>query len=214
MRRLPRALSGSACPDLAGGPAPARVLLRCLPSQRCGARGAAERSSEPACVIREPAHRHPADRARPAHRLSRRIWCGCAATSRPARSGRARARWTRPTRRSPTTSGARRPPAGITSSMLPAELGGGSTTSVLTQCLVQEELCTGDIAIGNLLTSGGFFAAPILELGTLEQQQRWIPPIAVDDSPRSPPSRSPSPATAPTRPASRRTRCAPPAVTA
>ena len=45
---------------------------------------------------------------------------------------------------------------GLTSFMLPSALGGGGFTDVFTQCLVQEELCAGDLGIGNLLTSNGF----------------------------------------------------------
>ncbi len=67
--------------------------------------------------------------------------------------------------------------AGITSFMLPERFGGGGCTDVFTQCLVQEELCFGDLGIGNLLCSGGFFADPVLELGTAEQQERWLTPL-------------------------------------
>ena len=55
---------------------------------------------------------------------------------------------------------------GITTFMLPEELGGGGLTDVLTQCIVQEELCWGCSGIGNLICSNGFFAEPLLELGT------------------------------------------------
>lgn len=72
---------------------------------------------------------------------------------------------------------------GITSFMLPAEHGGGGVTDLVTQCLVQQELCHGDIGIGNLLTSSGFFAAPIVELGTEEQRKRWLTPLTSDDPP-------------------------------
>jgi acyl-CoA dehydrogenase len=66
---------------------------------------------------------------------------------------------------------------GLTSFMLPQELGGGGFGDVFTQCLVQEELCAGDLAIGNLLTSNGFFAHPVLELGTAEQKERFLSPL-------------------------------------
>ncbi|MHA6758124.1 acyl-CoA dehydrogenase family protein [Streptacidiphilus sp. PAMC 29251] len=66
---------------------------------------------------------------------------------------------------------------GLSSFMIPAEYGGGGVTDMLTQVLVQEELCHGDIAIGNLMTSSGFFADPILELGTEEQKRRWLGPL-------------------------------------
>ncbi len=72
---------------------------------------------------------------------------------------------------------------GLTSYMLPEEYGGGGMTDHLTQCLVQEELSWGCSGIGNLITSGGFFAKPILELGTEEQKRRWIEPIAGERPP-------------------------------
>jgi alkylation response protein AidB-like acyl-CoA dehydrogenase len=73
--------------------------------------------------------------------------------------------------------------AGITDFMLPAEYGGGGVTDVFTQCLVQEELGAADAAIGNLLTSNGFFADPVLELGTKEQCERWLRPLTGPNPP-------------------------------
>ncbi len=72
---------------------------------------------------------------------------------------------------------------GITAYMLPEEYGGGGMTDVFTQCLVQEELCWGCSGIGNLITSGGFFAEPILELGDDEQKRRYLEPLCTDDPP-------------------------------
>jgi acyl-CoA dehydrogenase len=72
---------------------------------------------------------------------------------------------------------------GITGFMLPEQYGGGGFTDVFTQCLVQEELCWGDLGIGNLLCSNGFFADPVLELGTEEQKRRWITPLAGPGTP-------------------------------
>ena len=72
---------------------------------------------------------------------------------------------------------------GLTSFMLPSEYGGGGLTDCLTACIVQEELCYGCSGIGNLITSGGFFAEPILVLGSDEQKRRWIEPIAGDRPP-------------------------------
>ncbi|GAA0442036.1 acyl-CoA dehydrogenase [Acrocarpospora corrugata] len=66
---------------------------------------------------------------------------------------------------------------GLTSFMIPEEYGGGGVADLVTQCLVQEELCHGDIAIGNLVTSNGFFAAPVLELGNEEQRKRFLTPL-------------------------------------
>ena len=72
---------------------------------------------------------------------------------------------------------------GITAFMLPTEHGGGGFSDVFTQCLAQEELSAADAAIANLLTSGGFFADPLLAMGTPEQQRRWLRPLCTDDPP-------------------------------
>jgi alkylation response protein AidB-like acyl-CoA dehydrogenase len=72
---------------------------------------------------------------------------------------------------------------GLTSFMLPSEYGGAGLTDCLTGCIVQEELCYGCSGIGNLITSGGFFAEPILVLGSEEQKRRWIEPRAGDRPP-------------------------------
>lgn len=72
---------------------------------------------------------------------------------------------------------------GITGFMLPAEYGGGGFTDVFTQVLVQEELCVGDLGIGNLLCSNGFFADPLLELGTEDQKRVWLTPLTGPDTP-------------------------------
>jgi acyl-CoA dehydrogenase len=72
---------------------------------------------------------------------------------------------------------------GITDFMIPESLGGGGFTDVFTQCLVQEELCWGDPGIGNLLCSNGFFADPVLALGTPDQQERWLRPLTGPNPP-------------------------------
>ncbi|MDO5711911.1 MAG: acyl-CoA dehydrogenase family protein [Micrococcales bacterium] len=63
---------------------------------------------------------------------------------------------------------------GLSSYMLPSEHGGGGITDLVTQCLVQEELCYGDIGIANFLTSSAFFAESILHLGSQEQKKKWV----------------------------------------
>jgi alkylation response protein AidB-like acyl-CoA dehydrogenase len=72
---------------------------------------------------------------------------------------------------------------GLTGFQLPADLGGGGFTDVFSQCLVQEELSAADAGIGNLLTSGGFFAHPVLALGTSDQCARWLTPLCTKDPP-------------------------------
>jgi alkylation response protein AidB-like acyl-CoA dehydrogenase len=72
---------------------------------------------------------------------------------------------------------------GLTSFMLPAEYGGAGMTDCLSSCIVQEELSHGCAGIGNLITSNGFFAEPVLALGDEAQKQRWLAPLTGDDPP-------------------------------
>jgi alkylation response protein AidB-like acyl-CoA dehydrogenase len=72
---------------------------------------------------------------------------------------------------------------GLTSFMLPEEHGGGGMTDCLTGCIVQEELSHGCAGIGNLITSNGFFAEPVLALGSDAQRRRWIEPLAGEKPP-------------------------------
>jgi alkylation response protein AidB-like acyl-CoA dehydrogenase len=72
---------------------------------------------------------------------------------------------------------------GLTSFMLPEELGGGGMCDCLTGCIVQEELSHGCAGIGNLITSNGFFAEPVLALGDEAQQRRWLEPLAGESPP-------------------------------
>lgn len=72
---------------------------------------------------------------------------------------------------------------GLTSFMLPERFGGGGLEGSLTEAIVQEELCWGCAGIGNLITSNGFFAKPVLVLGSEEQAQRWVEPLTVERPP-------------------------------
>ncbi len=72
---------------------------------------------------------------------------------------------------------------GLTSFMLPDAYGGGGMTDCLTGCIVQEELSFGCSGIGNLITSAGFFAEPVLVLGNEEQRRRWVSPLVDEDPP-------------------------------
>lgn len=72
---------------------------------------------------------------------------------------------------------------GITDFMIPERFGGGGCTDVFTQCLAQEELCWGDPGIGNLVCSNGFFADPLLALGSEEQQRAWLNPLTGKNPP-------------------------------
>jgi acyl-CoA dehydrogenase len=72
---------------------------------------------------------------------------------------------------------------GLGGYMLPTEYGGSGITDLVTQCLVQQELCYGDISIGNFLTSSAFFAAPVEALGDEEQKKRWLTPLTGERPP-------------------------------
>ncbi len=72
---------------------------------------------------------------------------------------------------------------GLSAYMLPAEYGGGGVTDLVSQCLVQQELCYGDISIGNFLTSNAFFAGPVEALGNEEQKKRWLTPLTSQEPP-------------------------------
>src|SRR5438105_4843451 len=66
---------------------------------------------------------------------------------------------------------------GLTCYDLPVEYGGGGVASLRDCCAVIEELAWGDSPITWVIGQGGFFAAPILALGSREQKQRWLPPL-------------------------------------
>ncbi|MDQ3671049.1 MAG: acyl-CoA dehydrogenase family protein [Actinomycetota bacterium] len=72
---------------------------------------------------------------------------------------------------------------GLTAFMLPERLGGGGMEDSFTQALVQEELCWGCSGIGNLITTNGFFAKPVLVLGNEEQARRWVAPLTGESPP-------------------------------
>ncbi len=72
---------------------------------------------------------------------------------------------------------------GLTSFMLPEEYGGEGMTDCLTGCIVQEELSHGCAGIGNLITSNGFFAEPVMVLGDVHQLERWLRPLTGPEPP-------------------------------
>jgi len=72
---------------------------------------------------------------------------------------------------------------GLTSYDLPAAYGGGGVESLVERAAVIEELAWGDSPIAWVIMQGGFFAAPILALGSDEQKARWLPPLAGVDAP-------------------------------
>jgi acyl-CoA dehydrogenase len=66
---------------------------------------------------------------------------------------------------------------GLTCFDLPREYGGGGVESLRERCAVVEELTWGDSPIYWVIAQVGFFAGPILALGSEEQKQRWLPPL-------------------------------------
>src|SRR3954452_4142285 len=66
---------------------------------------------------------------------------------------------------------------GLTCYDLPAEHGGGGIESLYECCLVIEELTFGDSPIALVIGQGGFFAGPLLAMGTEQQKARWLPPL-------------------------------------
>jgi acyl-CoA dehydrogenase len=73
--------------------------------------------------------------------------------------------------------------AGLTCYDLPEEYGGGGVDSVLTSCLILEELAWGDSSIAGCIGGGSFFAGPVLTMGAEEQKRRWLPPLCGPEPP-------------------------------
>src|SRR5207244_12659502 len=73
--------------------------------------------------------------------------------------------------------------AGLTRYDLPAEYGGGGVESLRDRCEVIEELAWGDSPIFWVIAQGGFFAGPLLALGSEEQKRRWLPPLSGAEPP-------------------------------
>jgi acyl-CoA dehydrogenase len=72
---------------------------------------------------------------------------------------------------------------GLTCYDLPAEYGGGGVTRLRDRCAVIEELSWGDSPIFWVIAQGGFFAGPILALGSQEQKERWLAPLCGPEPP-------------------------------
>jgi acyl-CoA dehydrogenase len=66
---------------------------------------------------------------------------------------------------------------GLTCYDLPAAYGGGGVEQLRPACEVIEQLAWGDSPIAWVIAQGGFFAGPVLALGSEEQKQRWLPQL-------------------------------------
>src|SRR6476660_7030807 len=72
---------------------------------------------------------------------------------------------------------------GLTCYDLPAAYGGGGLERLRDRCEVIEELAWGDSPIFWVIAQVGFFAGPLLALGSEEQKRRWLPPLSGADPP-------------------------------
>jgi len=72
---------------------------------------------------------------------------------------------------------------GLASVDIPTEYGGMGVESLETQCLITEELTWGDSGVSAAISGNGFFAGPILALGTEAQKQAWVVPLTAPDAP-------------------------------
>src|SRR5690349_2522370 len=72
---------------------------------------------------------------------------------------------------------------GLTCYDLPAEYGGGGVEALRDRCEVIEELAWGDSPIFWVIAQGGFFAGPLLALGSEEQKLRWLPAVCGAEPP-------------------------------
>ncbi len=74
--------------------------------------------------------------------------------------------------------------AGVLSFGLPEEVGGGGVTDLPSQLVVMEELFWGCAGLATAFGGVGLAALPILELGSPEQQARWLPLFTDPAAPR------------------------------
>lgn len=64
---------------------------------------------------------------------------------------------------------------GLTNFMIPTTYGGGGVESILTSCIVIEELMWGCAGIATSLVGGGLGFLPIIYMGTEEQKRKFLP---------------------------------------
>jgi acyl-CoA dehydrogenase len=69
---------------------------------------------------------------------------------------------------------------GFTSLAMPEEYG-GQGCGILETCIAVEELCRGDSSLGVAISSGNFGSELILEHGSKEQKEKYLPPICRGD---------------------------------
>ena len=69
---------------------------------------------------------------------------------------------------------------GLTSYQYPEEYGGGGVSSIVTACIVTEELAWGCLGIATAIVGAGLAAVPIVLAGNDEQKARYIPWFCCD----------------------------------
>jgi acyl-CoA dehydrogenase len=72
---------------------------------------------------------------------------------------------------------------GLTVFDLPEAYGGGGVEGLRERCAIIEELSWGDSPIAWVIGQGGFFAGPMLALGSEEQKATYLPALASADPP-------------------------------
>jgi acyl-CoA dehydrogenase len=72
---------------------------------------------------------------------------------------------------------------GLTCYDLPTAYGGGGVEGLQERCAVIEELSWGDSPLFWVIAQCGFFAGPLLALGSEEQKRRWLPPLCSSEPP-------------------------------
>jgi acyl-CoA dehydrogenase len=72
---------------------------------------------------------------------------------------------------------------GLTCLDIPVEFGGGGIESMRAICAIVEELAWGDSPIAQVVLQGGFFAGPLIAMGTEEQKRRWLPRLCEPEPP-------------------------------
>ena len=76
-----------------------------------------------------------------------------------------------------------RPRSGSPATTCPRSTAAAGSTRLAERCAVIEELSWGDSPIVWVIAQGGFFAGPILALGSPEQKERWLPPLCGPEPP-------------------------------
>jgi acyl-CoA dehydrogenase len=72
---------------------------------------------------------------------------------------------------------------GLTCLDIPSEQGGGGIESMRAICAIVEELTWGDSPIAQVILQAGFFAGPLIAMGTDEQKARWLPRLCEPEPP-------------------------------